>query len=50
VRTDRGYYLISSGSKPASVQQEKVTRWLLNEAWNFHHISSDQSGLLPKFE
>lgn len=50
VRTDRGYYLISSGSKPASVQQEKVTRWLLNEAWNFHHISSDQSGLLPKLE
>lgn len=37
VRTERGYYLISSGVKTATAHQEKVTGWLLNEAWNFHH-------------
>lgn len=46
VRTERGYYLISAGNKPASAQQEKVTRWLLDEAWNFHH----HTALLPKYE
>ncbi len=44
VRTERGYYLITSGIKLASTQQQKVTRWLLDEAWDFHHSSA----LLPK--
>ncbi|MCT4700656.1 LysR substrate-binding domain-containing protein [Enterobacteriaceae bacterium H20N1] len=46
VRTERGYYLLSSGGKPASLQQEKVIAWLLNEAWNFHH----QPYLLPEYK
>lgn len=36
VRTERGYYLISASNKPASVQQEKIKAWLLDEAWGFH--------------
>lgn len=46
VRTERGYYLLSSGGKPSSLQQDKVIAWLLNEAWNFHH----HPGLLPEYK
>lgn len=46
VRTERGYYLISASGKPASAQQEKVSHWLLNEAWNFHH----QPAALPDYK
>lgn len=37
VRTERGYYLLSPAGKSVTSQQQKVTEWLLNEAWNFHH-------------
>ncbi|WP_312947994.1 LysR substrate-binding domain-containing protein [Superficieibacter sp.] len=37
MRTERGYFLISSATKPLSPQQQKVKSWLLDEAWNFHH-------------
>ncbi|WES69074.1 LysR substrate-binding domain-containing protein [Superficieibacter sp. HKU1] len=37
MRSERGYFLISSASKPLSPQQQKVKSWLLDEAWNFHY-------------
>lgn len=38
IRTDRGYYLITpANSAIPSAHQNKVSQWLLNEAWQTHH-------------